>query len=270
MQWLEPRRVEYDRRRIAMLEFALPPPRDEILFEAILEPTAAALKKLEKREAIGEGVLATFRGKENRVAVGVPYYENLISRYTEQAIKIPHEIRKQMDEYDFHFVSLSCSFLPDTGCKFLWARFGIELSAQSESGELLEQPTAFDMFPEEVLTVLKYRRVLSVSPGLKLNLGIVNAGTDISVRTEKDVTVYEPQIIAFGINMSNAAWDLKSTQEKGIWGNKRDLLLAVKSPKNSKVKGRFLLGAEVEFRLVRIPISKRKDEIVDVEYDLSG
>jgi hypothetical protein len=210
-----------------MLEFALPSPRDEILFEAVLEPTAAALKKLEKREAAGEGVLATFRGKENRVAVGMPYYENLISRYAERAMEVPHEINKQTDEYDFHFVSLTCSFLPDTDCKFLWARFGIKLSAQSESGELQEQPIAFDMFPEEVLTEVRYRRVLSVSPGLELNLGATGADADISLRTEKDVTVYVPQIIAFGINMSNVTWDFRSTEEKGIWGNKRDLFLAL-------------------------------------------
>jgi hypothetical protein len=79
-----------------MLEFALPPPCDEILFEAVLEPTAAALKKLEKREATGEGVLTTFRSKKNRVSVGVPYYENFVSRYAEQTIEVPCEIRKQL------------------------------------------------------------------------------------------------------------------------------------------------------------------------------
>lgn len=68
-----------------MLEFALPPPHDEILFEAILEPTAAALMRLEKREATGEGVLATFRGKENRVAVGVPYYAVIIRSWYRDA-----------------------------------------------------------------------------------------------------------------------------------------------------------------------------------------
>ena len=253
-----------------MLEFTLPPIHDKILFEAELEPTRAALTKLEMRKEVGEGELTMFRGKVNRVTVGEPYSENLISRYREQDIEIPHEIRKMMDRYDFHFVSLSCSFLPDTDCRFVWARFGIELSAQSESGELQERPIAHDMAPDQVLTEMKCRRKVSFNPGLKLSLGVVDVDPGIDVGTEKDVTVYEPEIIAFGINMPTVAWDFKSTEEKGIWGNKRDLLLVVKSPKNSRIRGRFILGAEVEFKLMRVPVSKRRDEIVDVAYDLSG
>ena len=48
------------------------------------------------------------------------------------------------------------------------------------------------------------------------------------------------------------------------------LIFMISSPRNSKIKGRFQLGAEVDFKLMRVPISKREDEIVDVEYDLSG
>jgi len=253
-----------------MLEFTLPPLSGEILFEAVLEPTVATIEKLEMKKGMGEGEITTFLGKVNKVAVGVPYCENLISRYIEQAVEVPHEIKKMMDEYDFHFISLSCSFLPDTDCKFVWARFGIELSAQSESEELQGKPIAFDMFPDEILTKMKYRRKVSFTPGLKLSLGVIDADVPIDIKTEKELTVYVPQIFAFGINMPNVAWDFKSTEEKGIWGNKRDLLLVVRSPKNSNVRGRFQLGAEVEFKLMKIPLSKRRNEIVDVEYDLSG
>jgi len=68
------------------------------------------------------------------------------------------------------------------------------------------------------------------------------------------------------------SWDFKSTKEKGIWGNKRDLLLIVRAPKNSKVKARFLLGAKVEInigKLIKVPLTKRQDEVVDAEYGLS-
>ena len=86
--------------------------------------------------------------------------------------------------------------------------------------------------------------------------------------------LYEPQITAFGINTSKVMWDFKRTEEKGIWGNKKDLLLIVRAPKNSHVKGRFLLGAEVEYdigRWIPIPIGRRRDdEAVNVEYYLSG
>jgi hypothetical protein len=105
-------------------------------------------------------------------------------------------------------------------------------------------------------------------------LDVVNAGIELGSGESSDFVVYDPQIFAFGIRRSNVAWDFKSTKEKGIWGNKRDLLLIVRAPKNSKVKGRFLLGAEVEFNMgrgipIRLRLIKRKDEVVDAEYDLS-
>jgi hypothetical protein len=77
-------------------------------------------------------------------------------------------------------------------------------------------------------------------------------------------------MFAFGINRSNVAWDFTSTEGKGIWGNNRDLLLVVRSPKDSVICGRFLLGADVEFKVMKVPVSKREDGIVDVEYDLCG
>ena len=255
-----------------MLGFTLPPPCDDMLFEAELEPTRAALNKLKMTTEVGEGELITFGGKVNRVAVGYPYCENLISRYTEQAKEIPHEIKKMMDRYDFHFVSLNCSFLPDTDCRFVWARFGIELSARSESRELQERPIAHDMLPDQVLTEMKCKRKVSFNSGLKLSLGVVKTDTGIDVETEKEITVYKPQIIAFGINMPTVAWDFKSTEEKGIWGNKRDLILIVRAPKKSTIMGRFLLGAEVEYYIgkwIPMPLSKKKGDLVDKEYNLS-
>ena len=248
---------------------------DENLFDVILEPTAPVIGKLVKE--VGEGEITTVLGKRNKVAVGVPYYENFISRLVEEKEAIPREIEKMSENYDFHFVSLSCSFLPDNNCRFVWARFGVELSARSTSGKALdEKPIAYYMFPDEVLSAVRYKRVVNLESGLKLNLDAVNAGIESGSGESSDFVVYEPQIFAFGIRRSNVAWDFKSTKEKGIWGNKTDLIQVVHAPKNSKVKGRFLLGAEVEVvigkqRPIRVPLSKRKgDRIVDAEYDLSG
>ena len=224
---------------------------------------------MEKSKDVGEGDIKTFLGKVNKVCVGVPYCEDLLTRYTEQGKKVPHEIKTLMDKHDFYFVDLSCSFLPDINCRFVWARFGIELRVKSGS-EKQEKPIAHDMFPDEVVTEMKYKRKVVFGPGLKLGLGVLDAGVTTGVETEKDVTVYVPQMFAFGINRSNVAWDFTSIEGKGIWGNKRDLLLVVRSPKDSVLCGRFLLGAEVEFKVLKVPVSKREDEIVDVEYDLSG
>ena len=102
-------------------------------------------------------------------------------------------------------------------------------------------------------------RSVSFLGALNQNGCDINSDVAIDVKTKKEFSVHVPQIFVFGINMLDVAWGFKSTEEKGIRGNKRDLLLVVRSPKNSKIKGRFLLGAEVEFKLMRVPLSKREE-----------
>lgn len=257
-----------------MLTLNIPESGDAPLFEAILEPTVTAVDKLVKNKDMGEGEINTFRGRKNKIAVGVPYYENLISRLVEENKEIPHEIKQMMANNDFHFVALSCSFLPDRDCKFVWASFGVDLRTRSKYGEPYEEkPTVYDMAPSEVLSEIKYSRKVNFSPEGKLSLGVVNMGMRvIDIETEKEFIIHEPQIFAYGIGRSKVAWHFRTTKEKGIWGNKGGLLLIVKAQKNSKIKGRFLLGAEVGFNIgkwIPIPLSKREDKVVDDEYDLS-
>ena len=84
-----------------MLKLSIPQLGDETLFEATLEPTASAVDKLVKGGDMGEGEINTVLGRENKVAVGMPYYENLISRLTEEKEEIPHEIKQMIDDYYF-------------------------------------------------------------------------------------------------------------------------------------------------------------------------
>ena len=258
-----------------MLRLSIPQMSNNVLFETILQPSNSVVDKLLKKKEIGEGEINTIFDRENKIAVGAPYYENLVSRLIEEKQEIPHEIKQMIDDYDFHFVSLSCSFLPDNRCRFIWARFGVELNAISkEAGELFEEkPIAYDMFPDEVLSKTIYKKGISLSPKLKLDLSVIKTDMELGkFNTQKELLIYEPQIFAFGIRRPSVAWDFKSTAEKGVWGNKRNLLLVIKAPKKSKVKGRFIFGAEVEVnvgKLIRIAYSKRKDKIIDAEYNLS-
>lgn len=257
-----------------MLKLPIPQLGDETLFEATLEPTASAVDKMMKSKDMGEGEIIGVRGKKNMVSVGARYYENLISRLIEEKEEIPHEIKRMMTNYDFHYVSLSCSFLPDRDCRFVWARFGVELSARSKSGEPFEEkPIAYDMVPKEVLSEIRYKREANFSSEGKLSLGVVNVGrAGIDIKTQKEFIAHEPQIFAYGIARSKVSWDFISTKEKGIWGNKSGLVLIVKAPKNSKVKGRFSFNAEIECKIAKwipIPLTVRKDKVVDAEYDLS-
>ena len=108
------------------------PESSEVLFETTLEPPSPAVDKLRKESSADEGEIRILRGKKNKVAVGLPYYENLTSRLQNLDEEIPYEIKKLTSEYDFHYVRLTCSFLPDNDCKFEWARFGVDLKVKGE------------------------------------------------------------------------------------------------------------------------------------------
>ncbi len=70
-----------------MLKYYIPHPSTKILFETTLEPTTPAVDKLVNRKDMGEGEITMVQGKKNKVAIGVPYYENLISRLIEEMKK---------------------------------------------------------------------------------------------------------------------------------------------------------------------------------------
>lgn len=258
-----------------MIKLSIPEESGKVLFETTLEPSGSVVDKLLKKEEIGVAEIENIRGRINKVAVGEPYYENLILRLTEEKKEIPYEFKQMMDDYDFHFVSLCCSFLPDSRCKFVWARFGVELNAVSEETSMIlkERPIAYDMSPDEVLSSIMYKKDISLSPELKLGLAAVETDMKVGkIDTHKEFIIYEPQIFAFGLRGPSIAWEFKSTSEKGIWGNKRNLLLVVRTPKKSRIKGRFIFGAEVEVnvgKLIRIAYRKKKDKIIDAEYNLS-
>jgi hypothetical protein len=135
-----------------VLECALPPPPDEILFETELRSTAFSPAAWRMRKEMGEGMLTTLQRNVNTITVYAPYCENLISRYMNRGIDLPGDTKKMMDTYDFHFLSFSCSIFSDSDVTIAWARFGLELSAQSASGTPVERPIALDMAPHEVMT----------------------------------------------------------------------------------------------------------------------
>jgi hypothetical protein len=256
-----------------MLNASIPPSKG-LLFESILEPSIPAVNELRSKIEVDEGEIVSLRGKTNRVAVGLPYYENLTSRLQALNEEIPYEIKRLMNDYDFHYIRLTCSFLPDNDCIFEWARFGVDLNATSRSNELTLKPIAWDMSPHEVLNEIKCKREISFTPELKFGIvpDILDAEIGGGVTESKEYVVYEPQITSFGLNRSDVVWQFTKTKEMGIWGNK-SLLLVVRTPKGSEVKGRFLIGAQISSRLSKwmpLPVRNRDENIVDAVYSLSG
>lgn len=79
------------------------------------------------------------------------------------------------------------------------------------------------------------------------------------------------QIYAYGIRTPSVSFDFKSTKEKGIWGNKRDLLFIVRTPKVSTLKCRFLLDDKAVVaigKLLKIHLAQREDVVLDIDYRL--
>lgn len=253
-----------------MITLNIPEYTGERLFETMLEPSVPTVDKLIKGTDMGAGEIRTLLGKRNKIAVGKPIFQKIASEDIDKERKITDEIKRMLPDYDFHWLSLSCSIEPDPDCTFSWVRFGVQLTAKSESGESAEKAIAWSIFPEELLSEINYERVVELSPELTLELATVKVGGKLGSRTTKQSFIaYEPKIYSFGFRRPKMAWNFKSTKEKGIWGDKKDLLLVVRAPKDSKIKGRFLLGAEVKSKMGFIALSKREDRVVDDEYILS-
>lgn len=242
-------------------------PLYKTLFEATLEPSLNALEEVKKNT--GRGELKAFFRKKNKVAIGRPYFEDLVSRIITKGKAIPHEINQLLKSgYAFYYLSLSCSFLPDKDCKYSWTRFGIELNAE----ETDEQPIAYDVFPREVLTEIKCKTEGRLTPQLKFDSKVISTNVKIGKSETTEFISYEPQLFAFGVKTSQVVWDFKSTKEKGIWGDKTGLNIIIKAPKDKKIKGKFVVSAEVETYLgkwIRIPLIKKRDDLATAEYILS-
>ena len=221
-------------------------------------------------------MIEDFKGKKNCVTVGQPYLEPLIPRMQAKNEEISYEIKRLAEKYDFHFVSMSCVLQPDIDCKIEWARFGVELYAADPnlgiiihpSTSSLPSPLAYSLFPKEISSKVKVNRKHSITADLKIKVLVVEAGVGGSANNEEGYIVYQPQITGYGINTSMVAWDFKSTREKTALGDK-EVQLVIQSPKGAKVKGRFLLGAEVSSsasKWHRVPAPIRKDDAVRISF----
>lgn len=258
-----------------MYKFSVPQTSDKVLFEAVLESSTTEIdNELRKGGNTNESELKVLFGIKNKVSVGEPYYENLMTMIFREKQEIPDDIIQMIKDFDFHFISLNCSFEPDKRCKLMWARFGVRLKAISrETNKELEiRPIAYDMFPDEITAEIKCSTEVNIDSQLKFDLDMLKTLANLgrSEHSQKEFLIYEPEIYASGLRTSNVAWTFNATTEKGLWGNKRNLLLIIKTPKNSRVKGTFLLSGEVDTEnILKIPLKTRKDNIIETEYDLS-
>jgi hypothetical protein len=237
------------------------------LFECILEPQETTADGL-KGDNSSQAVVEVFRNKRNRVAIGLPYFENITSRARELD-ELPQEVKKTIKTHDFHLISLSCSFLPDIGCKFTWARFEVELSSTALTQE---KPIAWDIYPSEITYEVNVASSITISPQLSFSLSGVDTNASLfSLSAQREYTSYVPQIFAFGFRTPRVVWDFKSTMQKGLWGDKRNLLLIVTTLRDSKLQGQFKVSAQVDIEKAsfRLFLPKLADDLINRTYKLS-
>ncbi|MBN2440569.1 MAG: hypothetical protein JXJ04_04470 [Spirochaetales bacterium] len=206
--------------------------------------------------------------KKNIVRIGEPYYENFISRAKSMKIKLSHEIQNLLNnEFDFQFVSFSCSFLPDKDCNFTWAQLGIEFFLNQNVDNVL--PVAWNIFPESITQELKIEESLTINPNLEFKADKIEAKAGIfKIDTKKVYLVYEPEIITFGHRLHKIAWQFKSTKGKSIFGDKKNLFAIVKIPKESQLMAKVHINATVETNRKIFKV-KKSDSITDIIFTLS-
>lgn len=236
------------------------------LFHAVFVPNLSdnTKKGLQKSDA----EIINMLGRKNRVAVGKPDCSNFNRIFATEKQTIPQAFKELSCNYDFYLLDLSCSFLPDPDCEFVWARFGVELNAYADGKRLKEKPIAYDMYPDEVFNEITIKNEMAFSSNFKINPSILNIEEGLKITDSKEYAHYEPEITAFGIRTSNVAWDFKATSRKYINGNIRKLMIIVQTQKNSNIKGRFLIGAEIKTNNIFVPL-KRIDDLINTEYTFS-
>lgn len=216
-----------------------------------------------QRAASSSADMTTLMDKRNKLSVSNPEVFNLSDLLIEKGAEIPAELRLQLNLYDFYHVRFACTFKPDRGCKFTWARFGMCLSVADDKTEAeCETPIAYDMFPKEVFEEIKVTKKLTFGPSLKYGeLAELQAGA----HKESGFTKYEPEIMSFGLLQAEPCWDFKATTGKSSIVGDKELYMVIRSLQGTKIDVAFRFGAEIETflgLLPMIPVSIYRDEAV--------
>ena len=240
-----------------MLEIiATPPKKDDVLFNVEF-----GLKETTQTRSAGEGEITTILGKKNILYVSDPVVSNQLELSRKDGTKIPAEIELMIDEYNFYHIRFVCTFKPDEGCKFVWARLGLMLS--HEDGETIKSAIAYDMFPKDVFNEVKVKRSFKIAEVMKFSFNEIQAGSD----NEQEFIKYEPEIISYGLLQSNPCWDFTKSRAKDFIIGDRELFLIIKAPKDmNQIEAKFIFSAEVQsfleiFQMIPVNIYKDKSAV---------
>jgi len=148
--------------------------------------------------------------------------------------------------HHFYRVRLTCNFLPDRGCRFVWVRMSAELADADVHND---PPLAFDLFPREVTEQRTYSRRFALTP--RLAFAFAEIGGEAS--SESDVIRYEPRMEAAGLLTRSPTWTFTAPPRPGLVGS-RELFMVLKATRHSRITMAFTVAAEAQTRLGTIPL----------------
>jgi hypothetical protein len=243
-----------------MLDLWVDLPGDDVLLEVGLRPAENFLHKgIAEQPAI-----RTLSGRTNRVLLGIPQTTSILELWPANEPLAP-EVAALQGEWDFLMVRLACSFVPDRGCTFVWARVAIELGMQDETLARSGAVVAFDLFPREVGERRNFKRSFNITP--KLKFAFLEAAA--SIEMEKDTIRYDPQLFAAGLLTDTPIWTFNTPARPGVIGSK-ELFILLKKRRGSTVQARFVVGAEVRTAFGPVPLTRYEDEsLLDRAYILT-
>jgi hypothetical protein len=243
-----------------MADFWAAPPESAILFEVGFQAADDIAHK-----GIGdEREVRTLLGRTNRVLLGQPQTTDLLGSWPQNEALDP-EIAAQRETSDFSMVRLACSFVPDRGCRFTWARLGLVLGVDGAEGTQDSGVVAVDVFPRDVIETHTYKRSFSIKPALKFSF----VEPSVALGAESEVLQYEPRVTAAGLLSDRPMWTFSAPARLGVSGI-REVFLLLRKPKSATVKVRFTVGVEVSAAFGPIPLKRYGDPaVIDREYQLA-
>jgi hypothetical protein len=244
-------------RRRAPMWLMTPNEIAQVLVERQLEPVSDNALDQSVRDWQSRGDKLTV-GKVLRdmpvISIGQPETWRLRDLYT--ISQLPRPIRAKLNHADFYLVRLSCSFRPlHEENRVEWARFRAALLPHSSTGA---QPTAFDVYPQQVVQEVKRQIKVTLSPLLKFQELEASLG---SAEFGFEYTELIPLVSGTVGASFDPSWDYRAVRGQDVQGTKWMYLL-VKAPRGM-IGGRALLDleADVLVRNARVPVTLwRKQE----------
>jgi hypothetical protein len=166
----------------------------------------------------------TFRGKVNRISIGLPRWRLGIQADQTTADQ-PRPANDQAGNGTSATMTVDLTLLPDIGCRFTNAEMAVRL----EPAAGCDQAIVARLEPTELADQAAVIR--EAGSGLKASLSyVVDAGVELSGTQRREVTRTLVRLASFGAGTPEAGWRLTLTDARDIPLNTTDLTTTIVHP----------------------------------------